>query len=127
MHVRGKDFYYELRYPDGRVEPILSVPRYDFAWQTTYVFREPKQLPKGTVMHCVAHFDNSDANLNNPDPNQRVRWGEQTWEEMMFGWFEMALADQDLTQPQPPPVDRVAKFRQLAASGTKWQAGKTLR
>ena len=50
-------------------------------------------------MHCVAHFDNSADNYANPDPTKEVAWGEQTWEEMMFGWFEMALADQDLTQP----------------------------
>ena len=54
---------------------------------------------KGTKMHCVAHFDNSADNLANPDPTKEVGWGEQTWEEMMFGWFEMSLADQDLTQP----------------------------
>lgn len=117
MHVRGKDFYYELIYPDGKVEPILSVPQYDFAWQTTYWFKEPKRLPKGTKMHCVAHFDNSTANLNNPDPTQEVKWGEQTFEEMMFGWFEMAIANQDLTQPQPPPVARTQQFLKNVADG----------
>jgi len=111
MHVRGKDFIYELLYPDGKRETVLSVPNYDFGWQTTYVFTEPKILPKGTVLHCTAHFDNSENNLNNPDPSKEVRWGEQTWEEMMFGWFEMALLDQDLTKPQPPPVARSEEFR----------------
>ncbi|MBX3415022.1 MAG: redoxin domain-containing protein [Pirellulales bacterium] len=114
MHVRGKDFLYELLYPDGKRETVLSVPNYDFGWQTTYVFKEPKILPRGTVMHCTAHFDNSEHNLNNPDPSKEVRWGEQTWEEMMFGWFEMALVDQDLTKPQPPPVARSEEFR------TRW-------
>lgn len=117
MHLRGKDFYYELIYPDGKVEPILSVPQYDFAWQTTYWFTEPKHLPKGTKMHCVAHFDNSAGNLNNPNPNQLVKWGEQTFEEMMFGWFEMAIADQDLTKPQPPPLARKKLFLKNAAEG----------
>lgn len=113
MHVRGKDFRYDLIYPDGRRETILDVPNYDFGWQTTYMFTEPKVLPPGTVMHCVAHFDNSENNLNNPDPSVEVRWGQQTWEEMMFGWFEMALVDQDLTQPQPERVPRAQEFLAL--------------
>src|SRR5580704_1638764 len=95
MHVRGKDFFYELVYADGKKEPLLWVPRYDFGWQTTYWLTEPKQVPRGAKMHCVAHFDNSPDNLANPDPNATVSFGEQTWEEMMFGWFEMSLTDQD--------------------------------
>jgi hypothetical protein len=61
-------------------------------------------------MHCVAHFDNSADNLANPDPTQEVAWGEQTWEEMMFGWFEMALVDQDLTQPAAAGALRAKEF-----------------
>ncbi|MGD9646203.1 MAG: redoxin domain-containing protein [Pirellulales bacterium] len=117
MHVRGKDFLYEVIYPDGKREQVLWVPRYDFGWQTTYVFTEPMVLPKGSKLHCTAHFDNSVDNLNNPDPSQEVRWGEQTWEEMMFGWFEMALVDQDLTKPQPPRPSRAKQFLELAAAG----------
>jgi hypothetical protein len=116
MHVRGKDFRYDVTYPDGKTETILSVPRYDFGWQTTYQLAEPKRLPKGTRMHCVAHFDNSEDNLANPDPSKDVSWGEQTWEEMMFGWFEMALADQDLTQPATASALRVKEF--LATADT---------
>ncbi len=97
MHVRGKDFNYKLIYPDGREEVVLDVPQYDFGWQTTYIFDEPKRVPKGTKMQCVAHFDNSADNLNNPDPTKEVRYGPQTWEEMCYGWFEICLADQDLT------------------------------
>lgn len=110
MHLRGKDFRYDLVYPDGKKETILWVPRYDFGWQTTYIFSEPMKIPKGTVMQCYAHFDNSEGNLANPDPSKDVRWGEQTWEEMMFGWFEMTLTDQDLTKPAPPPGNRVKEF-----------------
>lgn len=110
MHVRGKDFRYDLIYPDGKTETVLWVPRYDFGWQTTYQLTEPKLLPKGTKMHCVAHFDNSEDNLANPDPSKDVAWGEQTWEEMMFGWFEMSLADQDLTQPATASALRVKEF-----------------
>ena len=97
MHVRGKDFLYTLIYPDGKKEIVLNVPQYDFGWQTTYTLAEPKRVPKGSKLHCVAHFDNSQDNLNNPDPTKEVRYGPQTWEEMMYGWFEICLADQDLS------------------------------
>lgn len=97
MHLRGKDFQYTLVYPDGKSEVVLKVPQYDFGWQTTYILAEPKQVPKGTALQCVAHFDNSENNLNNPDPTQEVRYGPQTWEEMCYGWFEIVLADQDLS------------------------------
>lgn len=90
MHVRGKSFRYEAVYPDGKTEVMLDVARYDFNWQTSYRLREPKPLPQGTRMHCVAHFDNSEANLNNPDPKATVRWGDQTWNEMMIGYFDIA-------------------------------------
>jgi peroxiredoxin/mono/diheme cytochrome c family protein len=110
MHVRGKDFRYDLVFPDGKRETILWVPRYDFGWQTTYQLTEPRVLPKGTKMHCVAHFDNSADNKANPDPSKEVSWGEQTWEEMMFGWFEMSFADQDLTQPASASAMRVKEF-----------------
>jgi peroxiredoxin len=97
MHLRGRDFLYTLIYADGKSEIVLHVPQYDFGWQTTYTLAEPKQVPKGTTLRCVAHFDNSENNLNNPDPTQEVRYGPQTWEEMCYGWFEIVLADQDLS------------------------------
>jgi peroxiredoxin/mono/diheme cytochrome c family protein len=87
MHVRGKAFRYEALYPDGRREVLLDVPRYDFNWQLRYQLAEPKPLPKGTELICTAHFDNSAGNLANPNPNQPVRWGDQTWQEMMIGYF----------------------------------------
>ncbi len=86
MHLRGKDFEYRADYPDGRSEIILSVPHYDFSWQTSYGLDEPMLLPKGTKIHCTAHFDNSANNPANPDPKAQVTWGDQTWEEMMIGW-----------------------------------------
>jgi peroxiredoxin len=116
MHLRGKDFRYDLLYPDGKTETVLWIPRYDFGWQTTYELAEPKRVPRGTKMLCVAHFDNSEDNLANPDPNIEVGWGEQTWEEMMFGWFEMALADQDLTKPATDSSLRVKEFLAAADS-----------
>jgi len=87
MHARGKDMTYVARYPDGRVETLLSVPKYLFDWQTNYQLAEPKRLPKGTVIEVIAHFDNSAKNIYNPDPTETVRWGDQTWEEMMIGFF----------------------------------------
>lgn len=91
MHLRGKSFLYEAIYPDGRTEILLDVPHYDFHWQTAYRLAEPKHLPAGTRIHCVARYDNSEGNLNNPDPKRTVRWGEQTWDEMMIGYFDVAI------------------------------------
>jgi peroxiredoxin len=90
MHLRGKDFRYEAVYPDGRTEPLLSVPRFNFGWQSAYRLREPLPVPKGTKIHCIAHFDNSVDNPNNPDPTRKVFWGDQTWDEMMIGWLDYA-------------------------------------
>jgi peroxiredoxin len=87
MHLRGKSFRYEAEYPDGAREVLLDIPHYDFNWQLRYHLAEPKLLPKGTQLHCTAHFDNSTDNLANPDPTKTVRWGDQTWEEMMIGYF----------------------------------------
>jgi hypothetical protein len=87
MHVRGKDMTYIAHYADGTDETLLSVPKYDFNWQITYELAQPKLLPKGTKLEVIAHFDNSTANKFNPDPTKDVRWGDQTWEEMMIGFF----------------------------------------
>ena len=87
MHVRGKDMTYIAHYPDGREETLLSVPKYDFNWQISYILDKPKMLPKGTTVEVIAHFDNSANTKFNPDPTQAVRWGDQTWEEMMIGFF----------------------------------------
>jgi hypothetical protein len=91
MHFRGKDFLYQVIYPDGRTETLLSVPKYDFNWQLGYTLEKPLVLPKGTRIECTAHFDNSVNNPYNPDPNKEVKWGDQTWEEMMIGWFSVAV------------------------------------
>jgi hypothetical protein len=88
MHLRGKSFQYELIYPDGRSEIALSVPRYDFNWQSTYRLATPLRVPAGTKVQCTGTFDNSAGNPNNPDPTQVVRWGDQTWEEMMGGLLD---------------------------------------
>ena len=87
MHVRGKDMTYVAKYPDGRTETLLSVPKYDFNWQITYELAEAKRFPKGTEIEVIAHFDNSPENKFNPDPTKNVTWGDQTWEEMMIGFW----------------------------------------
>jgi peroxiredoxin/mono/diheme cytochrome c family protein len=103
-HVRGSAFKYEALYPDGKKEVLLDVPHYDFSWQNNYVLAEPKLLPKGTTLHCEARYNNSASNLANPDPTQTVRWGEQTWEEMMIGYYDRTLAGEDrIKHPVPAP------------------------
>ena len=97
MHVRGKDFEYRLVLPDGTSKLVLSVPRYDFNWQISYFLKAPLAAPKGSRLECRAHHDNSAKNIYNPDPTKEVRWGPQTWEEMMIGWFDYTLDSQNLT------------------------------
>lgn len=93
MHLRGKDFQFEAIYPDNKREILLSVPRYDFGWQSNYVLQKPLRLPAGTRIECTAHFDNSKKNPNNPDPSHLVVWGEQTWHEMMIGFMDYAYVE----------------------------------
>jgi hypothetical protein len=95
MHLRGKSFRYELVRPSGEREVLLDVPRYDFNWQTRYVLDKPMDLPEGSVLFCRAAFDNSTDNPANPDPGKSVRWGEQTWEEMMLGFCDVMLPRDD--------------------------------
>ena len=83
-HLRGKNWEYQLTYPDGREEVVLAVPRYDFNWQTYYQFAKPIAAPKGSTLRAIAHYDNSANNKANPDPKVEVRWGDQTWEEMQY-------------------------------------------
>jgi len=97
MHFRGKDFLFQVIYPDGKTETLLSVPKYDFNWQLGYQLAKPIVLPKGTRIECTAHFDNSANNPYNPDPSKEVRWGDQTWEEMMIGFFSVTVSDTKAT------------------------------
>ncbi len=89
MHLRGKSFQYTITKPGGEPEIALSVPAYDFGWQSYYVLKEPMDLPKGTKIDCLAHYDNTAGNPHNPDPEKIVRWGEQTFEEMMIGYIDI--------------------------------------
>jgi hypothetical protein len=97
MHLRGKSFKYEAEYPDGTREVLLDVPSYDFNWQLRYMLVDPKLMPKGTRLHATAHFDNSKDNLANPDPSKEVTFGDQTWEEMMFGFYTSVDPKEDLS------------------------------
>ena len=91
MHLRGKDFEYRIALPGGEKQTLLKVPNYSFSWQLSYNLAQPMQLPKGTVIECTAHFDNSANNKYNPDATNEVRWGDQSWEEMMIGFFNVAF------------------------------------
>jgi hypothetical protein len=100
MHARGKDFLYRVQFPDGRTETLLSVPHYSFAWQLWYNLEKPLALPKGTKLLCTAHFDNSPNNPFNPDSKKEVRWGDQSWDEMMVGFFNFVI-------DMRTPVDKI--------------------
>jgi len=100
MHLRGKRFEYDIVHPDGSIETLLRV-NYDFHWQMSYRLAEPRFLKAGTKLQAVAWFDNSKNNPHNPDPEQTVRWGGQTYEEMMVGFFDIAV---------PPSVDKWQYF-----------------
>jgi hypothetical protein len=91
MHMRGKDFEYRLIFPNGETRTILRVPAYNWRWQLWYNLAEPIALPKGTKIECTAHFDNSPNNPENPDPTKTIIWGQQNWDEMMVGFFNLVF------------------------------------
>ena len=93
-HLRGRSASFVATYPDGKQETLLSVPHYDFNWQTSYELAEPKLLPQGTKLVYTSSYDNSSQNKANPDPNIEVRWGEQTWEEMIYGDVRFRYTDE---------------------------------
>jgi hypothetical protein len=91
MHGRGKDFEYRVVYPSGQTETLLRVPHYNWHWQLWYSLANPLVLPKGTSIECTAHFDNSPNNPDNADPTKEVLWGDQSWDEMMVGFFNLVF------------------------------------
>lgn len=91
MHLRGKAFEYLIAGPNGRIETLLKVPNFDFNWQLNYRLAEPRLIPAGTRLLWAGYFDNSANNPRNPDPAAEVRFGEQSWEEMMIGFFDVAV------------------------------------
>ena len=83
MHLRGKDMTVRLIMPGKEPEILLSVPHYDFNWQIAYYLDRPRALPAGAKIEVTAHWDNSANNPNNPDPTKTVKWGNQSWDEML--------------------------------------------
>jgi len=108
MHLRGKAMEYKVFYPDGKSETLLNVPNYDFAWQTNYVLKEPKRLPKGAKIMVTAYFDNSTKNKFNPDPTKDVRYGEPTYDEMMLGFMDFVTEFPTVAQIDPKVLDSYA-------------------
>ena len=93
MHYRGKDMKYTAYFPDGTNRELLSVSRYDFNWQTGYDFAEPVDIPAGTRMEVVAHWDNSADNPHNPDPTKDVTWGAESTDEMLIGFVDYVVEE----------------------------------
>jgi peroxiredoxin len=118
MHLRGKAFRYDLLLPDGSRQTLLDVPAYDFNWQTNYELAEPMPIPAGSRIACKAVFDNSEDNLNNPDPTDTVRWGDQTWDEMMIGYFHYAVPVDAEGNREVQPQQATRAMRIFAAMDT---------
>jgi hypothetical protein len=105
MHLRGKSMEYKAIYPDGKSEVLMSSSKYDFAWQTNYVLKEPKRLPAGTKLMVTAYYDNSAKNKFNPDPTKDVRFGEPTYDEMMLGFMDYVTEMPPVAQVDPKVLD----------------------
>jgi hypothetical protein len=118
MHFRGKDVKYELARPDGTREVLLSVPHYDFDWQLVYRFQDPILVQKGSVLTLTAHFDNSANNPRNPDPDQRIRWGDKSEEEMFSNYLEYL----DPNVPSAAVADAARPTGHLQSGGSRMAA-----
>jgi hypothetical protein len=94
MHFRGKRMRFYVEYPDGKKEELLNIAHYNYNWQLDYQLAEPLRVPAGTKIRAVAAFDNSVQNKANPDPSRKVPWGQQSWDEMMFGAVTYKFVDQ---------------------------------
>jgi peroxiredoxin len=99
MHLRGRAMKFETLYPDGRREVIASIPRYDFNWQLTYQLAQPKKIPAGTWGVLSGTYDNSARNPANPDPTKTIHWGDQSFDEMFIGWYNVTW-EQDTGRPK---------------------------
>lgn len=94
MHFRGKSMRFEATYPDGSTEELINIANYNYNWQLSYTYAEPKFVPAGTKITAIGTFDNSAQNPANPDPERSVPWGEQSWDEMFFGAVRWKYAEQ---------------------------------
>jgi peroxiredoxin/mono/diheme cytochrome c family protein len=124
MHLRGKSFSYEAIFADGRRQMLLDVPHYDFNWQTFYRLSEPIPLSPRTRLKSVAHYDNSDQNLSNPDSKKTVRWGDQTWDEMMIGYFDLAIPRDPAHPDAAAKVDTASRIELIAQTFDRNGDGK---
>lgn len=102
MHLRGKSFEFRVTYPGAEPRIVLRIPKYSFEWQPYYYLDKPISLPAGSRIECTAVYDNSSNNPRNPDPTAEVHWGEQSWDEMMIGWLDIAV-----------PIDRPVRSHPL--------------
>jgi hypothetical protein len=107
MHLRGKAMEYRAVFPDGSARVLLSVPKYDFNWQMTYLLATPIRLPKGSQLEVTAWYDNSRNNPYNPDPTMEVLWGDQSWEEMLAGFVDLVVPVTDSSVPFTDPTRKV--------------------
>ena len=94
MHFRGKSMRFVAEYPDGTSEELINIANYNYNWQLTYTYEEPKFVPAGTKITAIGAFDNSEQNPANPDPSRSVPWGQQSWDEMFFGSVRWKNVDQ---------------------------------
>jgi hypothetical protein len=99
MHYRGRDITFSVTDPKGHERVLLSIPRYRFAWQFTYLLSTPVRIPAGSVVTAVAHYDNSARNPDNPDPNAEVIWGPQAWNEMFDPFLELTFDRKSVEMP----------------------------
>jgi hypothetical protein len=127
MHLRGRAFTYEAILPGDQRETILDVPHYDFNWQTTYRLAEPRPLPAGTRIHAMARYDNSADNPHNPDPTKAVHWGDQTWDEMMIGYFDLAIPRDPKNPEAAADLEKTARAEMIVRSWDKNYDGKIQR
>jgi hypothetical protein len=109
MHLRGRSMEYRAVFPDGRTQILLNVPRYDFNWQLFYYLTDEVTAPKGTRLEVSATFDNSPNNPSNPDPKAEVRWGDQSWQEMMVGFVDVVI---------DPKLDPISLYRGPRRAGS---------
>ena len=109
MHTRGKDMEIRFEYPTGEKQTMLNVPHYSYLWQTIYYEQKPLEVPKGTTVDVIAHWDNSANNPLNPDPTKTVRWGDQSWDEMLVPFVGVLVPPNTdpatvTSHPRPGPV-----------------------
>jgi len=131
MHLRGKSFRIIHQDNRGEEEILLDVPQYDFNWQHVYRLNQPIPLDKADRIRCIAHFDNSKDNIVNPDPTVTVRWGDQSWEEMMIAFFEVTIPRRnELPENKDPSFSqrvqtRAERWMRRRDSNGDWQIQPT--